>query len=148
MAMLMWRHLELGMPSVIPHICKVEQSHEPQHIRSTRPVQQLMDHGFEPLDGSPFNQVLLLVVWFRKLILDQQQPLEIFHIKALFLFGIVPAQGTGCTLSATEIPVDVHKLRLGFEAKCINVIGLEAIENLSSNEPITQTLAVGKDGIC
>jgi len=147
MASLMRSHANGVIAGSIPNAGKVQGSKQPQHIRCTCSIQQLVCCVLKPSDCSSLNRILMLIVWLGELILDQELSIDVLNLLTLFFFGIVSAQGTGCTLIANEVAINAREFTLLFEAFNINVFGFETMENLCTIAAVTKALAIGKDGV-
>ena len=130
MAKLMRCHVDRWVPRSVPNINQIGSSHEPQDIRCSSPIQQGVHSMFQPTDGSPLNWILLLIVWFRKFIFNQELAMNVLNFFTFFFCSIVTTECTGSSLFADEIPVIFRELVFPLESFNVNVFGLKAIEKI------------------
>ena len=140
-------HFNGRVISVIPDVSKVGGSKEPNRIRGSSSVKQSMGFRFQPLVCSWLNRVLMLVMRFRPLILDEKFPVCCNNFCRGFLQGIVSSESAGCSLVSDEVSVCIQEFSLSFHAMNINVMRLQTIEDLGTQPSVKQTLAVCKHRI-
>ena len=99
---------------------------------------------FDVLNGSGFDRVLLLVVWFGEFILDVEFSVDSVDFFALFFFGIVASKGRGDTAGANVVTVELGKLPFFLKSVDMHGRGAEPIEDLGTNPAVAKTTTIGK----
>ena len=82
---------------------------EPQGFRGSCPVKELVDLVLDISYGVSFDRVLLGMVWFCELVLDQEFTVDGSHLRALFLTSIVTTEGRGSSPVPDEFLVVAGK---------------------------------------
>ena len=80
----------------------ISDTQEPTIIRTTNTIHDASHHAFEILNAL-FNGVLMLIVWFRLLVLDEIHTKNIFHGKGSIRFGVIRFETLHSAIIMNEI---------------------------------------------
>ena len=83
-------------------------------------IKEDMNHGFNPTNGTTLHRILLLVVGFRELVLDQILALDPPNLLTLIFFGIVSPKRTWSSIVSDEVLVASGEFTLPLEPKQVN----------------------------
>jgi len=94
-----------------------------------------MDCRFHPADTTRFNNVLLLVIDFRKFVFDKVFTIEISNLVTFAFLGIITSQCTRDSMFPTKVLATiVDAISFSMVAIYLDVCSFHTVENMSRGE--------------